>query len=328
MRSRNEVVNLINSWIGLNERDGTHRKIINIYNSYGKENLPRKILMQYNWAWCACTWSALAIKLGYADIMPLEISCGYLIAEARKLNIWKENDNYVPKPGDAVLYDWDDSGKGDNVGWPDHVGTVVYSNEEAGYFVVVEGNYDDSVKKRTVDINGRYIRGFITPNYDTIEEGPPVFEQLPGKSINEVAHEVIAGVWGDGKKREIALTNMGYNYLDVQNRVNSILNDVAYIPDEPQDQNQPFIKQIHATCYAQCYNRDQFTNTYKTKERLYCRNGAGTNKKALCVIPKDTEVKCWGFYSTFNGVKWLLVEVILNGVLYTGFCSEKYLEEV
>lgn len=123
MRSRQKVVDLVKSWEGKKESNGTHKSIIDIYNGY-KGKLPRGIKMKYDWSWCACTWSALAIKLGYTAIMPIEISCGYLIDAAKKLGVWKENDDYIAQPGDAVLYDWDDSGKGDNTGWPDHVGVI------------------------------------------------------------------------------------------------------------------------------------------------------------------------------------------------------------
>jgi len=167
--SRSAVVNLINSWIGKNEADGSYRTIIDIYNSYtGK--FPRGTKMQYDWAWCACTWSALAIKLGYTAIMPIEISCYYIIERAKEMGIWVESDSYVPSPGDAVLYEWDDGANYanyDNTSAPDHIGTVTEVHKDQGYFLVVEGNYSNSVKQRKVAINGRYIRGFITPKYDT-----------------------------------------------------------------------------------------------------------------------------------------------------------------
>ena len=191
--SRQAVVDLVESWVGKKESDGSYKSIIDIYNSFtGK--LPRSTKMEYGWAWCACTWSALAVALKYTPIMPIEISCYYLIEAAKEMGVWVENDAYVPNIGDAVLYDWEDTGKGDNTGNPDHVGAVTYVNKSAGYFVVTEGNYSDSVKKRTVSINGRYIRGFITPKYDTTKAvSAPV--QVAGKSTSTVAHEVIAGQW-------------------------------------------------------------------------------------------------------------------------------------
>ena len=32
------------------------------------------------------------------------------------MGCWQENDAYVPSPGDAILYDWQDNGIGDNTG--------------------------------------------------------------------------------------------------------------------------------------------------------------------------------------------------------------------
>ena len=42
------------------------------------------------------------------------------------------------------------------------------------------------------------------------------------KSVDELAQEVIDGKWGNGKDREVRLTNAGYNYKDVQNKVNEL----------------------------------------------------------------------------------------------------------
>ena len=43
------------------------------------------------------------------------------------------------------------------------------------------------------------------------------------KSIDEIAHEVLDGKWGNGEARINNLTNAGYDYNAVQNRVNEIL---------------------------------------------------------------------------------------------------------
>lgn len=102
VRSRQAVVDLICSWEGLNEADGSYKKIVDIYNSY-TGSFPRGVKMQYGWAWCACTWSATAIKLGYTDIMPIEIGCEELINRAKKMGCWVEADGYVANIGDAVL---------------------------------------------------------------------------------------------------------------------------------------------------------------------------------------------------------------------------------
>lgn len=43
------------------------------------------------------------------------------------------------------------------------------------------------------------------------------------KSVDELAQEVINGKWGNGQDRKTRLTNAGYNYQEVQNRVNQLL---------------------------------------------------------------------------------------------------------
>ena len=44
-----------------------------------------------------------------------------------------------------------------------------------------------------------------------------------GKSLDQVAQEVINGQWGNGSDRKSRLQAAGYNYSEVQNRVNEIL---------------------------------------------------------------------------------------------------------
>ena len=43
------------------------------------------------------------------------------------------------------------------------------------------------------------------------------------KTIDEVAKEVINGLWGNGKERKDRLTKAGYDYSEVQKRVNDLL---------------------------------------------------------------------------------------------------------
>lgn len=328
MKSRQAVVDLVKSWDGLKESDGSYKKIIDIYNSYSGK-LPRNTKMVYGWPWCACTWSALAIALGYTDIMPLEISCPLIIEEAKKMGCWVESDSYVPQPGDAVLYDWQDNGVGDNTGSADHIGTVIESYPSSGYFVVEEGNYSTAKKvaKRTMSVNGRYIRGFIVPKYDIVETATPGINS--GLSVTEVAREVIAGKWGDGDVRKQKLTVAGYDAKEVQAEVNRILNTPSVKPVEKVVEStapapSTSVKAITATCKARNFD-SKVSGTYVTTDALYCRNDAGTNKKALCLIPKGTKVKCYGYYTTFNGVKWLYIQFTLNGIVYTGFSSNSFL---
>ena len=158
---REAIVSEAISHIGVKEGTVLHHKIIDRYNS--RRPLPRGYAVKYTDAWCATFISYLAIVMGYTDIIPVECGCPQMITLAKQMGIWVEDDSYVPKPGDIVLYDWQDSGAGDNTGTADHIGLVekVVGNTET----VIEGNYQDSVKRRELAVNGRYIRGYIVPRY-------------------------------------------------------------------------------------------------------------------------------------------------------------------
>ncbi|MDE6730053.1 MAG: hypothetical protein K2J71_04680 [Oscillospiraceae bacterium] len=47
----------------------------------------------------------------------------------------------------------------------------------------------------------------------------------PSKSIDEIAQEVLAGLWGDGSERKENLICSGYDYDTIQTEVNKILNE-------------------------------------------------------------------------------------------------------
>lgn len=165
---RAKVVSTALGWLGCKESDGSHKKIIDIYN--GHKPLARGYKVQYTDAWCATFGSAVAIQLGLTDIIPTECSCTKMIELFKKLGSWQENDAYVPQPADYIFYDWDDSGVGDNIGTPDHVGIV---EKVVGQTIsAIEGNYSDSVKHRSIQVNGRYIRGYGVPKYSSKANAP------------------------------------------------------------------------------------------------------------------------------------------------------------
>lgn len=160
---RQKVANTINGWLGAEEGDSTHAEILRIYNS--QSNLDYR--MGVSDAWCAATVSATWLKVGIAQYICTSVNCGTMRDKAISKGIWVENDAYVPKVGDAIIYNWSDSGVGDNKGSADHIGLVTAINGNT--FIVTEGNTGDGVVgKRTMQVDGRYIRGFITPNYADI----------------------------------------------------------------------------------------------------------------------------------------------------------------
>ena len=59
---------------------------------------------------------------------------------------------------------------------------------------------------------------------ESVQSEKPKQNRGGGKSVDEVAQEVLQGVWGNGEERYDNLTNAGYNAQEVQDKVNSILN--------------------------------------------------------------------------------------------------------
>ena len=57
----------------------------------------------------------------------------------------------------------------------------------------------------------------------TTKDSEPVTTETAKKTVEEVAKEVINGLWGNGAERKQKLTAAGYDYAEVQNQVNKML---------------------------------------------------------------------------------------------------------
>lgn len=176
MYKRSVIVNTAQNFIGLNETDPEYEtKILDVYN---QKPLPRGYALKPTDAWCAAFVSIVGILCGYDGIILKECSCQKMLEKYKKINRFIENDSYKPLPGDIIFYDWNDSGIGDCTGAPDHVGIV--EKIEGKYITIIEGNYKNSVKRRTISQNARYIRGFAVPDYDEQE----MFKRVTAYTLN------------------------------------------------------------------------------------------------------------------------------------------------
>lgn len=185
---REKVVATAKTWIGYNEADGSHRQIVDVYNSH--RPLARGYALKYTDAWCAGFVSAVAIRLGLTDIMPTEVGVGEMIKLYQRLGRWKESDSYIPRPGDIIMYAWGDNGVGDCTSGASHVGIVVSCDGKI--ITVIEGNKNDAVGYREIAVNGRYIRGFGLPDYASkaTEAEPTTPAPTPAPEKKEVTVNV------------------------------------------------------------------------------------------------------------------------------------------
>ena len=163
------VVAQAKAWLGKNESDGSYQEILDIYNTYKPH--PRGHKMTTKDPWCAAFVSAVAIKLGYTAILPVECSCTKMIALLKKNGTWDEQDHRVPHPGELIFYNWEAAATGDDDTDADHVGIV--ESVQNGRIFVIEGNYQKAVKRRIIPVNYKYIRGYGVPKYDTAPKKKP-----------------------------------------------------------------------------------------------------------------------------------------------------------
>lgn len=232
---RQKVVSTALAWLGTRENTAKHLEMLAIYNA--QRPLPRGWKMKVTDFWCAAFVSTVSLQLGLRDIMPTECGCPGMVRLYQELGRWVEDDAYVPCPADVVFYDWQDTGYGDNVGQPDHVGIVTACDGQT--MTIIEGNNANAVNKRVLAVNDRFIRGYGIPDFASKADGAepqpepapeptpqpepekPAEEPTVDPFITAKAREVINGKWGNGQARKDALA--AWFTKAVQDEVNRLL---------------------------------------------------------------------------------------------------------
>lgn len=353
---RQKVVNTAIQYLGCKESDGSHKKIIDIYN--GHKPLARGYAVQYTDAWCATFVSAVSILCGLTDIMFTECGCGAMVQLYQNAGRWQENDAYVPSPGDIIMYYWNDSGSGDCVGYPDHVGIVV--SVSSGSIKVIEGNKSNSVAYRTISVNGRYIRGYCLPNYASKASGAS-----SGSSGSTGGSSTSSGTTSSGLNKTVkwngVVTADSLNVCSWAGKENSTCSfsplsegvEVGVCDSVKASDGSIwyYIKYngkygfVHSGYVSKIVETDT-SGTSSTKKVAYAKSkssslsgtykvsasdglnlryepGKLTDDNLILTIPNGDKVTCYGYYTAVNGVKWLLVAYKDK----TGFVSSEYLKK-
>lgn len=177
-------------------------------NCYQYVSPNRRYRIQRNDEWCAMFTSVIAHKAGISsEQFPYEVSVFYQYKWARDKGLFYTTPTMVT-PNDLIIYDWRANGTFD------HVGIVI--ERKGGYIKVIEGNRGDTVAYRTISENSKSIKGYIkiyAKSKDEVAKDNAIIDRL--------AKEVIAGKHGNGLER---IKSLGDHHLDVQRRVNELLN--------------------------------------------------------------------------------------------------------
>lgn len=178
--------------------------------------------------WCAqfvtwCAWKLTGEDRKKAESIlcvagTLSAGCGFAMNYYKNAGRFDKN----PKIGDQIFFRYS------GTTGADHTGIVVAVDSK--WVTTVEGNSGNCVQQRRYDRKDSTILGYGHPKYaaeQTVKPAAqptkPSAQPSSKKSIDEIAREVISGKWGNGAERMNKLTNAGYNYADVQARVNIIL---------------------------------------------------------------------------------------------------------
>lgn len=334
---RNKVVAQMQAWIGCNESDGSHKKIIDTYN--GHKPLARNYAVRYTDAWCATTVSAAGIACGLSDIIPPECGCGNMIQLFQKAGRWQENDAYKPQTGDVIFYDWDDNGVGDCTGWPEHVGMV--EKVSGSMITVIEGNKSNAVGRRNIEVNGKNIRGYGLPNYAskaTADSGSGSGSTtalkykvgdvvtFTGSKHYKSADAASGSACKAGKAKVTATYKTGkhpYHLIAVSGGGSTVygwidaddIGGTTAAPAAPAPSTGKITKLGTADSF-----KSSIAGTYKTTTELNLRYGPDSDKYGIITeLPKGTTVRCYGYYTG----AWYYV--VAAGK--TGFVHSKYISK-
>jgi hypothetical protein len=99
-------------------------------------------------------------------------------------------------------------------------GFDTYMVKAGGLYKIQVGAYS---VKANADAMAAKLKAAGFETYITTEKGEAVSTSTATKSIEEIAKEVIAGKWGNGDARKTALEKAGYDYSEVQAKVNALL---------------------------------------------------------------------------------------------------------
>ena len=194
------MINTALKYMGLNTQGKL--ALMDYYNRkiYPLIDIKRKYKIQPNDNWCAMFCSVIAHKIGLTkDNFPFEVSVFYMTRNAKQMGIFTTDLNKA-QINDLVVYDWKADGTLNHVGILQEIGK--------GYIKVLEGNYSDTVKVRTVKMPNSEVYGYIKLNIGNDVD------------IEQLARDVIKGLYGNGDDRRKAL---GQYYDRVQERVKQIL---------------------------------------------------------------------------------------------------------
>lgn len=261
-KTAQDVLNVMRSWLGYNETNGKHKYIIDLYNSVKPLPRGYAVQYNDEWCDTTVSAAAIKAgcseligrECGCEEHVKIFKSMGIWIEDGTitpitgDIIVYNWDDKTQPNDGysDHIGYVESVSGgqitciegnKGEAVarrtvpvGWgyirgfarPKYVSGGSTSTTKSIAKVakeVLAGAWGNGDARKTALTAAGYDYAAVQAKVNELVSG---MASSPSKSVEEVAKEVIAGKWGNGDVRKTALENAGYNYSEVQKKVNEL----------------------------------------------------------------------------------------------------------
>ena len=157
---RDRVLAAAAAMVGVKGGSAEHHRLVNDYNSV--RPLPVGYAVKNSDDWCDIFTTVIFQREGLSDLIGRECGVERHIHIFKRLGIWNEDGNSIPKAGDIITFNWDKDTQ-QNDGWADHIGII--EKVENGIIHTIEGNSNNEVKRNTYRIGHGNIRGFASPRY-------------------------------------------------------------------------------------------------------------------------------------------------------------------
>ena len=126
------------------------------------------------------------------------------------------------------------------------------------------------------------------------------------------------------KRGDILVRESGHTAMALGDGGQGAGDTAAAAPGEPTDGGREVKAKEPAMAFDNALTGEY---TVSADGGSHIRSGAGAGKASLAVLPMDTAVWNYGYYTLHGGVKWLYIQVTYNGVTYIGFMSGQYLRK-
>ena len=291
MTAKDSFIKVAEAFYGCETGDARQQMIVKLYNQITP--LPRSYKLKPSDPWCAAFVSACAYVIGALDdVLP---ECGAQEMYNEYPTEQRARSGKTAERGDLLFYDWNHDGRAD------HVGIVL--EDMSGYLEVIEGNFSGTCQIRHIKNDNEDIYGTVRPFWNREDERIRFVDcdELNLRADPSMDAEIIAEMYY-GDPVTVAAESDGWSLVTY--------NDAA------KGKKNGYCGSGYLSTFAPPVAGE-------TTTAVYLRADAGTDSKALAVLPACTPIWYTGDRVLIGSSVWERVTVD-EPAERTGWLNRKY----